>query len=131
NRSGSRLARLPSALGRASPARHRQTRARREPSAQCGLPDSRRRHALRPMAGRRAFPAERLVMKLDVYLYGMTVLSTIHRCASVLPPADGYAEIVETHVCPGGEAMNGAMLLSGLGLRVGIGGPHWGSATRD
>jgi sugar/nucleoside kinase (ribokinase family) len=70
-------------------------------------------------------------MKLDAYLYGMTVLSTIHRCAAVLPLADGYTEIVETHVCPGGEAMNAAMLLSGLGLRVGIGGPHWGSATRD
>lgn len=27
--------------------------------------------------------------------------------------------------------MNAAMLLSGLAARVGIGGPHWGSATRD
>jgi sugar/nucleoside kinase (ribokinase family) len=70
-------------------------------------------------------------MSLDVYVYGMTVLSTIHRCASVLPFAGGYAEIAETHVCPGGEAMNAAMLLSGLGLRVGLAGPHWGSTTRD
>ena len=52
-------------------------------------------------------------MPLDVYLYGMTVLSTIQRMATVLPDADGYGEIAETFVCPGGEAMNAAMLLAG------------------
>lgn len=70
-------------------------------------------------------------MQLDVYVYGMTVLSTIHRCAAELPLTGGYAEITETHVCPGGEAMNAAMLLSGLGLRVGVAGPHWGATTHD
>jgi sugar/nucleoside kinase (ribokinase family) len=69
-------------------------------------------------------------VSLDVYLYGMTVLSTIHRLAGALPH-DGYAEIAETRVCPGGETMNAAMLLSGLGLRCAIGGPHWGTETRD
>jgi sugar/nucleoside kinase (ribokinase family) len=69
-------------------------------------------------------------MELDAYLYGMTVLSTIHRLASALPQGDGYAEIVETRVCPGGEAMNAAMVLSGLGLKTAIGGPHWGTDTR-
>src|ERR1043165_6343015 len=68
---------------------------------------------------------------LDVYLYGMTVLSTIHRLATALPPEDGYAEILETRVCPGGEAMNGAIVLSALGLRTAIGGPHWGSETHE
>ncbi|MES1183952.1 MAG: carbohydrate kinase family protein [Myxococcales bacterium] len=70
-------------------------------------------------------------MAADVYLFGMTVLSTIHRCASALPLAGGYAEIGETYVCPGGEAMNAAMLLSGLGLSTALGGPHWGVETRE
>ncbi len=70
-------------------------------------------------------------MGLDVYLFGMTVLSSIHRCAPRLPLAGGYAEISETHLCPGGEAMNAAMLLSGLGLRTALGGPHWGTQTRE
>jgi sugar/nucleoside kinase (ribokinase family) len=59
------------------------------------------------------------------------VLSTIHRCASRLPLSGGYAEIDETYVCPGGEAMNAAMLLSGLGLSTALGGPHWGVETRE
>jgi sugar/nucleoside kinase (ribokinase family) len=70
-------------------------------------------------------------MSLDVYLFGMTVLSTIHRCESGLPLAGGYAEVGETYVCPGGEAMNAAMLLSGLGLRTALAGPHWGLDTRE
>lgn len=70
-------------------------------------------------------------MSLDVYLFGMTVVSTIHRCGSRLPLAGGYAEIAETYVCPGGEAMNAAMLLSGLGLRTALAGPHWGVETRE
>jgi len=70
-------------------------------------------------------------MATDVYLFGMAVLSTIHRCASALPLAGGYAEIDETYVCPGGEAMNAALLLSGLGLTTALGGPHWGTQTRE
>lgn len=68
---------------------------------------------------------------LDVYVYGMTVLSTIHRLASALSDLDGYAEIAESRVCPGGEGMNAALLLSSLGLRVGLGGPHWGTQTAE
>src|SRR4051812_43096502 len=68
-------------------------------------------------------------MTLDVYLYGMTVLSTIHRLGNALSPEVGYGEILETCVCPGGETMNAAMLLSGLGLKTAIGGPHWGAET--
>jgi len=67
---------------------------------------------------------------LDAYLYGMTVLSTIHRLSGELDP-DGYGEIAETFVCPGGEAMNAAMLLSGLGVTTALGGPHWGTETRE
>ena len=66
---------------------------------------------------------------LDVYLYGMTVLSTVHRVALDTPTLDGYGEILESHVCPGGEAMNGALVLSSLGLKTALGGPHWGTET--
>jgi sugar/nucleoside kinase (ribokinase family) len=69
-------------------------------------------------------------MTLDAYLYGMTVLSTIHRLGSALPSGDGYGEILETRLCPGGETMNAAMLLSGLGLETALGGPHWGTETQ-
>jgi len=65
----------------------------------------------------------------DVYLYGMTVVSSIHRCGGALPLGSGYAEVVESYVCPGGEAMNAAMLLSGLGLSTALAGPHWGTMT--
>jgi sugar/nucleoside kinase (ribokinase family) len=70
-------------------------------------------------------------MALDAYLYGMTVLSTIHRVASGGGLVDGYGEIVESYVCPGGEAMNGALLLSGLGLTTALAGPHWGTETHE
>jgi len=69
-------------------------------------------------------------MALDVYLHGMTVLSTIHRISGSLE-VDRYGEIAETHLCPGGEAMNAAMLLSGLGHGTALGGPHWGTETRE
>jgi sugar/nucleoside kinase (ribokinase family) len=68
-------------------------------------------------------------MTANVYVYGMTVLSTIHRLTGPLEP-DGYAEISESYVCPGGEAMNAAMLLSRLGLKVSLGGPHFGRETQ-
>ena len=41
--------------------------------------------------------------RLDVYLYGMTVLSTIHRLKCPYPEADSYQEIDRTHVVPGGD----------------------------
>jgi len=69
--------------------------------------------------------------KLDVYLYGQTVLSTIHKLAGKFPEIDGYGEIQKSFLCPGGEVMNAAMLLSGLGLSTAIGGPHWGTETAE
>jgi len=67
----------------------------------------------------------------DVYLYGMTVVSTLHRVAASLSAGGGYVEIAESHICPGGEAMNAAMLLAALGVRCAVGGPHWGRDTRE
>lgn len=66
----------------------------------------------------------------DIYLYGMIVLSTIHRLAADYPEADGYGEIEETHVVPGGETGNSALILARLGHRVKVGGPFLGTQTR-
>ncbi|MGC4094528.1 MAG: PfkB family carbohydrate kinase [Polyangiaceae bacterium] len=70
-------------------------------------------------------------MAFDVYVYGMTVLSTIHRVALDARGLDGYGEILETRVCPGGEGMNGALVLSGLGLKTALGGSQWGTQTGE
>jgi len=66
----------------------------------------------------------------DIYLYGMIVYSTIHRLAADYPEADGYGEIEETHVVPGGETGNSALVLARLGHRVKVGGPYLGTQTR-
>lgn len=68
--------------------------------------------------------------KLDVYLYGMTVLSTIHRLKGSYPEADSYQEIDRTYLVPGGETGNAAILLARLGLHVRPEGPWLGSETR-
>ena len=66
----------------------------------------------------------------DIYLYGMIVYSTIHRLVADYPEADGYGEIEETHVVPGGETGNSAIVLARLGHRVKVGGPFLGTQTR-
>jgi sugar/nucleoside kinase (ribokinase family) len=67
---------------------------------------------------------------LDVYAYGMTVLSTIHLLDGPYPERDSYQEILRTFVFPGGEAANAAILLARWGLRVKLSGPHLGHETR-
>jgi sugar/nucleoside kinase (ribokinase family) len=67
----------------------------------------------------------------EVYLFGQIVLSTIHKLAGRFPEADGYGEIEKSFVCPGGQGMNAAMVLSGLGLKTAIGGPNWGTDTAE
>ncbi len=68
---------------------------------------------------------------LDVYLYGMTVLSTIHRLQGSYPKPDSYQEIDQTYVVPGGETGNAAILLARLGLRVHPEGALLGSDTQE
>ena len=67
----------------------------------------------------------------DVYLYGMTLLSTIHQLKAKFPSADGYQEITRTFVIPGGEAANGAIVLSNLGISVTLDGPFLGDSTAE
>jgi sugar/nucleoside kinase (ribokinase family) len=61
----------------------------------------------------------------------MTVLSTIHQLKTKFPSADGYQEITRTFVIPGGEAANGAIVLSNLGVPVTLDGPFLGDSTAE
>lgn len=65
----------------------------------------------------------------DVYIYGMTVLSTIHQLKGHFPAADGYGEINRTHVIPGGEAANAAIVLRQWGVSVQLDGCMMGVDT--
>ncbi len=67
----------------------------------------------------------------NVYVYGMTVLSTIHQLKAKFPAADGYQEIIRTFVMPGGEAANAAIVLSNLGVPVTLDGPYLGDLTAE
>jgi Sugar kinases, ribokinase family len=67
---------------------------------------------------------------LDVYLYGMTVLSTIHLLAGPYPASDSYQEIKETYILPGGETGNSAIILAKLGCKVKMDGPFLGEETQ-
>ncbi len=70
-------------------------------------------------------------VKPDVYLFGMTILSTIHRLSGDYPEPDTYQEIAQTHVLPGGETGNAAILLARLGLKVRSDGTLLGRETRE
>jgi len=65
----------------------------------------------------------------DVYVYGMTVLSTIHLLKGRYPTADTYQEIQETYVMPGGEGANAAVVLSNLGMSTMLDGCYLGQET--
>ncbi len=75
-------------------------------------------------------PTPQLPSTANVYLYGMIVLSTVHRIKGGFPEADGYGEIEETHVVPGGETGNSALVLARWGHRVKVAGPFLGRDTR-
>lgn len=68
---------------------------------------------------------------LDIYLYGMTVYSTIHLLDASYPEPDSYGEIKETYVIPGGETGNSAIVLANLGYKVKIDGPFLGVKTKE
>lgn len=66
----------------------------------------------------------------DIYLYGMIVYSTLHRLTGDYPEADSYGEIEETHIVPGGETGNSALVLAKWGHRVKVAGPFLGRDSR-
>jgi sugar/nucleoside kinase (ribokinase family) len=64
------------------------------------------------------------VHDFDVYAYGVIASSELHLLKMPFPAPDGYAEIAETHFMTGGEALNSAIVLSRLGVRVQLDG-NW------
>lgn len=68
---------------------------------------------------------------IDVYLYGMTCLSTIHVLEGRYPKPDSYREIKSTYIIPSGETGNAALILSNFGLNVKADGPHLGTRTKQ
>lgn len=68
---------------------------------------------------------------LKAYVYGMSLLSTIHQLKSGYPKEDTYGEIVRTESVPGGEAANAAILLANWGLKTRLDGTCLGSRTRQ
>jgi sugar/nucleoside kinase (ribokinase family) len=67
--------------------------------------------------------------KFDVYLYGMTLLSSSHLLASDFPALDTYGEIRESHTLPGGETGTCAAVLRSFGCSVKIDGNWQGTET--
>lgn len=65
----------------------------------------------------------------DIYLYGMTLITTSHRLANDFPARDGYCEIAESHRLPGGESGTCAVVLGSLGLAVRLDGNFQGYNT--
>ena len=65
----------------------------------------------------------------EVYLYGMTVVTTSHRLADNFPTSGNYCEIVDSHRSPGGETGTCAVVLGSLGLTVHVDGNYLGRNT--
>ncbi len=69
--------------------------------------------------------------KNDVYLYGMTLVSTMNLLKGEYPEADTYGEIKESYLLPGGETGSCAVALSSLGCTVKIDGNYQGNKTME
>ncbi|KNY27925.1 carbohydrate kinase family protein [Pseudobacteroides cellulosolvens] len=76
-------------------------------------------------------PTKILKKELDVYLYGMTVWSTLHLLDGLYPESDSYCEITESYNVPGGESGNSALVLAKFGLNVKLDGPFLGMKTKN
>jgi sugar/nucleoside kinase (ribokinase family) len=67
--------------------------------------------------------------ELDVYIYGMSLLSTIHQLDGKFPARDTYEEIRDTYIIAGGEGANAAIVLSNLGVNCVLDGCYFGEGT--
>lgn len=66
---------------------------------------------------------------LDVYLYGMTLVSTMNLLKGDFPELDTYGEIKESYILPGGETGSCSVVLASLGCSVRIDGNYQGKTT--
>lgn len=62
----------------------------------------------------------------DVYLYGMVVKTNSFLLRGEYPKADGYGDVAEKYILPGGETGTAATVLDSLGCTVKMDGPHIG-----
>lgn len=69
--------------------------------------------------------------KYDIYLYGMTLVSTMNLLQGDYPEADTYGEINESYLLPGGETGSCAIVLSSLGCSVKVDGNFQGNKTME
>lgn len=67
--------------------------------------------------------------KTNVYLYGMTLMTTSHRLEHAFPQCNSYGEIAESVRLPGGESGTCAIVLASLGLTVRLDGNFLGRNT--
>ncbi len=65
----------------------------------------------------------------QIYLYGMTLITTSHRLRDRFPKPDDYSEIAESHSFPGGETGSCAIVLASLGCDIRLDGIHLGRKT--
>ncbi len=66
----------------------------------------------------------------DVYAFGVIASSTLHLLQQAFPVAEGYAELGQSLPMTGGEALNSAIVLGRLGLRVRLDGNWLGDTPR-
>lgn len=69
--------------------------------------------------------------KYDIYLYGMTLVTTMNLLEGEYPEADTYCEIKESYLLPGGETGSCAVVLSALGCTVKLDGNFQGRKTEE
>ena len=67
----------------------------------------------------------------DVYLYGMTLITTSYRLEGDFPAPESYGEIIDSHRLPGGETGTCAVVLASLGLTVRLDGNYLGRFTYE
>ncbi len=83
------------------------------------------------VSGQAGMSNQAAVAGREVYLYGMTVYSTVHVLEGEYPEPDTYGEIKKTFALPGGETGNSAIVLSRMGVGTKIDGPFLGTETKD
>jgi Sugar kinases, ribokinase family len=72
-----------------------------------------------------------IMQKFDIYLYGMTLVTTMNLLEGEYPEADTYGEIRESYVLPGGETGSCAIVLASLGCNVKLDGNFQGKKTME
>ncbi|MHB8065374.1 MAG: carbohydrate kinase family protein, partial [Ruminiclostridium sp.] len=71
------------------------------------------------------------MQKYDIYLYGMTLVSSMNLLDGAYPEADTYGEIKQSYILPGEETGSCSVVLSALGCSVKIDGNFQSPKTME